>query len=197
VFDHGNVNPGTCTNCHNGTTAEGKTPSHLSTNGQCDECHSTISWVPANFNHDFVTGSCSSCHNGNTAPGKPSNHFVTSLQCDTCHSTDRWVPIDFSHSSPAYPGDHAGNPDCTTCHQGNSETVIWASPAYKPDCAGCHANDFKPGPHKQHENPDHSYTVSELRDCSGACHMYTNSSLTTIKKNRPGPEHRASDGDFD
>jgi hypothetical protein len=27
--------------------------------------------------------------------------------------------------------------------------------------------------------------------------MYTNSSLTTIKKNRPGPEHRASDGDFD
>jgi hypothetical protein len=39
--------------------------------------------------------------------------------------------------------------------------------------------------------------VSELRDCNGACHMYTDSTLTEIKKNRPGPEHRVSDSDFD
>ena len=40
------------------------------------------------------------------------------------------------------------------------------------------------------------YTVSELRDCTGSCHVYTDSSMTTIKENRPGPEHRISAGDF-
>ncbi len=196
VFDHVNVSPGTCTSCHNGATAEGKPGNHIITNSQCDECHSTIAWTPANFNHDAVTGSCSTCHNGSTATGKPSNHFVTSQQCDTCHSTFGWLPINFSHSSPNYPGDHRGNPPCTACHLGNSETANWTAPSYKPDCAGCHANDFKPGPHKQYETPDHKYTVGELRDCTGACHVYTDSTLTTIKKSRPGPEHRVTRGGF-
>jgi hypothetical protein len=32
-------------------------------------------------------------------------------------------------------------------------------------------------------------------DCTGACHMYEDSSFTTIKKTRLG-EHRARDGDW-
>ncbi len=32
--------------------------------------------------------------------------------------------------------------------------------------------------------------MSELRNCSGACHIYTDSTLTTIKERRSGPEHR-------
>jgi len=68
--------------------------------------------------------------------------------------------------------------------------------AYQPACAGCHAGDFKPGAHKKYENPDTPYTVSELRDCTGACHVYTDSSLTTIKDSRPGPEHRVNAIEF-
>jgi hypothetical protein len=196
VFDHSAVSPGTCTSCHNGTTATGKTPNHIITAAQCDECHTTIAWIPASFNHDLVTGSCSSCHNGTTATGKPGGHFVTSLQCDECHTTNLWIPIDFRHSSPAYPGDHSGNLLCTACHQANSETVTWSAPAYIPDCAACHANDYEQGPHKKYENPDTPYSVSELRDCTGSCHIYTDSSMTTIKKNRPGPEHQVNGGDF-
>jgi len=97
---------------------------------------------------------------------------------------------------PFEPLDHRGNLQCTECHQANSEVVNWANAAFQPDCAGCHSNDYKSGPHKKHENPDRSYTVSELRDCSGACHVYTDSSMTTIKKSRPGPEHRISGGGF-
>ena len=185
-----------CTTCHNGTTSTGKPSGHVSTSAQCDECHSTIAWLPANFNHDQVTGSCSSCHNGTTAIGKPGGHFVTGMQCDECHTTNFWIPIDFRHSSPAYPGDHSGNLLCAACHKANSEVVTWSAPAYVPDCAACHANDFKPGPHKKYENPDTFYSISDLRDCSGSCHIYTDSGMTSIKKNRPGPEHRTTNGDF-
>lgn len=101
------------------------------------------------------------------------------------------------HSSLAYePLDHSAILLCTACHLSNSEVVEWQTPTYQPDCAGCHAGNYKPGAHKKHENPDAFYTVGELRDCTGACHMYTDSSLTTIKVPRPGPEHRISDGSF-
>lgn len=94
-----------------------------------------------------------------------------------------------------YPGDHQGDPDCILCHQSNSQIATYSAAIFKPDCAGCHANDYKPGPHKKHENPDVKYTVSELRDCTGACHIFEDATLTTVKKARNG-EHRASDGDF-
>jgi len=145
------------------------------------------------MDHALVTGSCSTCHNGTTATGKSTNHFVTSLQCDECHNTTNWTTINFNHTSAAYPGDHSFGMVCSRCHQSNSQTVIWG--AYRPDCAGCHANDYESGPHKKHENPDVRYSVSELRDCAGTCHVYTDSTMTTIKDRRSG-EHRASGGGF-
>jgi hypothetical protein len=84
---------------------------------------------------------------------------------------------------------------CRDCHLANSESSAWQFPAYQPDCAACHANDYKSDPHKKHENPDVRYNVGELRDCSGSCHIYTDSSLGRIKKARSG-EHRVSDGEF-
>jgi hypothetical protein len=95
-----------------------------------------------------------------------------------------------------YPGDHGVSLNCTDCHTGNNETVNYQNAAYKPDCAACHANDYKTGPHKKHENPDATYSVSELRDCSGSCHIYTDSTLTTIKDTR-NREHSISDRGFD
>jgi hypothetical protein len=149
------------------------------------------------MDHFQVIGSCSSCHNGAIATGKNAGHFVTAQECDLCHTTNQWTPHNYRHTGLPYePLDHRGNLACTECHQGNTETVNWRSPAFQPDCAGCHSNDYESGPHKKQENPDRRYTVSELRDCAGACHVYTDSSMTTIQKNRPGPEHRISGGDF-
>ena len=73
--------------------------------------------------------------------------------------------------------------------------ATWPAPAYKPDCAGCHANNFRSEPHTKYGNV--KYTVGELRNCSGACHIYKDSTLTTIETRRPGPEHRITDSGFD
>ena len=149
------------------------------------------------MDHDQVLGSCSTCHNGTIATGTNSGHFNTAQECDTCHNTNAWTPADYRHTGLPYePQDHRENFACTECHQNNSDAVAWQFPAYQPDCAGCHAGDFKTDPHKKAENPDITYTVSELRDCTSACHIYSDPSLTTIKDARPGPEHRISSGNF-
>jgi hypothetical protein len=93
-----------------------------------------------------------------------------------------------------YPGDHRVSLTCTNCHTINTDAATWRSPQYKPDCAGCHSNDYEPGEHTKYGNV--RYTVSELRNCSGACHTYTDSTLTTISRSRPGPEHRLTSNGF-
>jgi hypothetical protein len=40
------------------------------------------------------------------------------------------------------------------------------------------------------------YTVGELANCSGACHVYSDASLTTIARSLPGPRHRVTAGKF-
>ena len=73
--------------------------------------------------------------------------------------------------------------------------VYTDDPSLAPDCAGCHRNDYRTGPHKKHENPDVQYTVQELKDCTGSCHIYTDATLTQIKETR-NREHRVSDSGF-
>ena len=193
-FDHSGISSG-CFTCHNGVTATGKHPGHIASSNDCELCHSTRRWVPAGFDHAGITSGCSTCHNGGDATGKGSGHFMTSSDCNECHMTSRWIPASYAHMG-AYPGDHRRNLACTDCHGGNSPAVTWSMPAFQPDCGGCHANDFERGPHKKYENPDTFYSVSELRDCSGSCHFYTDATLTTIKELRNG-EHRVSDSNFD
>jgi hypothetical protein len=197
VFDHAAVMPGTCSSCHNGMTATGKHPQHIQTMAECDDCHTSVAWLPASFDHAGVTGSCSTCHDGTTATGKNAGHFMTSLDCNGCHTRNAWLPSTFLHLSAGYPGDHRRQLECVDCHGANAEPVTWPFAAYQPDCAGCHAGDFKPGPHKKYENPDVTYNVNELRDCTGSCHVYTDATLTTIKDSRPaGSEHRVNANEF-
>jgi hypothetical protein len=147
------------------------------------------------MDHTGITAGCSTCHNGATATGKPATHFVTTQPCESCHRTTAWSTVSYRHVSPTYP-DHGTRVTCSSCHTSNAQTVPWKFAAYKPDCAGCHAGNYKPGPHKKYEKPSTvNYTVAELRDCSGACHIYTDSSLTTIKTRRTG-QHRAKGGEF-
>jgi len=194
-MDHTQVS-GSCASCHNGSTAKGKNSRHIASGSNCDACHTTNAWIPAAFDHATVTGNCASCHNGSTATGKTGSHFVTNLQCDTCHTKTAWLPVIFRHSSGAYPGDHSANLACKTCHTSNSQTMTWRFPAYQPDCASCHASNYKQSAHKKIDKPRTYYSVSELRDCTGSCHTYTDSSMTKILKHRSGPEHRVSKGSW-
>ena len=189
VFDHTGIT-GACMTCHNGSTATGKPLNHVQTTSDCGSCHSTMAWHPAAFDHAGVTAPCSSCHNGSTATGKGSGHFVTTEECSSCHNTNAWTPISFSHTSPNYPGTHAGALTCKQCHTSNSQTIPWPYAAYQPACAGCHANSYKADSHKKTEVPTTVfYTVSELRDCAGSCHQYTDNTYTTILQSRSGHHH--------
>jgi hypothetical protein len=193
-FDHAGFTGG-CFQCHNGATATGKPPSHPPTGNDCEQCHDTRSWANASFDHSRVTGNCMSCHNGSTATGKGANHFVTTLDCNACHNTTRWSPaLAYRHASADYP-DHGSQVECRDCHTGNTQVATWTFAAFKPDCAGCHFNDFRPGPHRKTETPETFYTAAELRDCSGACHVYRDASLTSISKSRSG-EHGARRGEW-
>jgi hypothetical protein len=148
------------------------------------------------MDHTGITANCMSCHNGTTARSKPATHFVTTLPCETCHRPAGWTLVSFVHPSPTYPN-HGTRLTCISCHTSNAQAIPWKFVAYRPDCAGCHAGNFKPSPHTKYERPAKvSYTVSDLRNCTGACHIYADSSLTTITTRRSG-RHRPTAGAFE
>jgi len=203
--DHAHVT-GSCSTCHNGVNATGKPTSHLPTTQECGSCHTTLAWKPAAFGHVNVTGNCNSCHNGTTATGMSVGHMtfpVNKFDCNHCHTTIAWTPDNFAHAAAgAYPGDHSAALalTCLSCHTTNQDTVTWRSPAYKPYCAGCHERNFSSGAHPHYVDSTTgktvNYKVSEIPNCSGACHVYTDQTLTKIKNTRSGPQHRVNGRQF-
>jgi len=197
--DHAHV-IGACTSCHNGVAATGKHARHVTTIRQCSDCHSTLAWRPALFDHAAdATGECRTCHGpGGSARGVSLGHMTflaNNFECNYCHTTTAFTPDTFRHlATGGYPGDHRAALPCLDCHATNVDIATWRTPAYKPDCAGCHTGDYKSDPHSK--VGDLKYAVSELRNCSGACHEYTDTSLTTILRSRPGPQHRINSGGF-
>jgi hypothetical protein len=194
-FDHAAVTPHTCTTCHNAVQATGLPRTHIPTTQQCDVCHGTLAWKPAKVDHSAFVSGCAGCHNNVAAVGMTSGHMSTRIDCSTCHSYPDWAVLHFRHVSAAYPGDHRVALSCTSCHSSNTDSVPWRSPANAGSCAGCHAADFKPAAHPKTVKGQY-YTVNELANCSGACHVYSDSTQSTITRSLPGPYHRVSDATF-
>jgi hypothetical protein len=121
-----------CVSCHNGVLATGKGPAHIASNNTCENCHTTLAWIPAHFDHRGVTATCASCHNGVAAPGKPIRHIQTNQDCSACHGTLAWTPATFNHI-----GISAA---CQSCHNGIAATAkqIGHIPTTL-DCGSCHS----------------------------------------------------------
>ena len=194
-FDHAAMPSGTCRGCHDSVHATGKPANHVPTAAQCDTCHGTLGWKPALLDHSKLTSSCASCHDNNIALGMPGNHLNTQRDCATCHSYPDWTPLHFVHTAAAWPGQHKSTLECNACHTSNTERVPWVSPADAGSCGGCHARNFRADRHPK-SAAGASYTASELRDCSGACHVYTDATLAHVAKPMPGPYHRVTDASF-
>jgi hypothetical protein len=185
-----------CVQCHvAGGSGLAKPATHIATTAPCENCHkSTLTFTGALFDHTGIVSGCASCHNGVAATGKSPTHFQTTVGCEMCHRPGAWTPVTtYTHTSALYPGRHSRTLACTDCHTTNAQTVPYRTPAYKPDCAGCHATNFKPDSHKKYGNV--LYTVAELRNCAGACHEYTDATLSKVKTTR-NSHHRVSDGSF-
>ncbi|MGH8268026.1 MAG: cytochrome c3 family protein [Steroidobacteraceae bacterium] len=194
-FDHAAVAAHTCTTCHNSVQAIGLSRTHIPTRQQCDVCHGTLAWKPALIDHSRFVSACAGCHNNQGAVGLSAGHMSTRRDCSTCHSYPDWSVIRFRHVAAAYPGDHRAALACISCHTSNTDQVPYASPGNAGTCAGCHAKDFKPAAHPK-TLKGQNYTVSELANCTLACHVYRDPTFSTIARSLPGPHHRVVDATF-
>jgi len=186
-----------CSQCHDSVHATGRPTNHVQTAIACNTCHSTVAWLPVIFRHSGITMSCQSCHNGAGASGKPLSHMtITSgLDCSSCHNnTTAWTPVLYRHTSPRYPGEHRVELTCNQCHKSNTDQIPWTSPANAPACAACHERNYTPQPHTKFGTV--KYTASELKNCAGACHIYSDATQKAVIKLRPGPQHQVSSGQF-
>jgi hypothetical protein len=130
-YSHAGVT-GNCAGCHNGVLAAGKGPVHIASNNACENCHTTLAWLPARFDHRGVTAACISCHNGVTAPGKPTRHIQTNQDCSACHGTLSWASAQFSHVGVSAV--------CRSCHNGVTATGKQLGHVNTTlDCGSCHS----------------------------------------------------------
>ena len=121
--------------------------------------------------------------------------MATRLDCATCHTYPDWAVLHFAHAAGAYPGVHRTALACTACHTANSEQIPWPSLANAGSCGGCHAALFRPESHPK-TIAGLKYTLGELRDCTGACHVYSDATLGRVVKPVPGNHHRVGDSAF-
>ena len=134
VNNNYNLTSTTCVSCHlkdfQGTT----NPNHVAGNfsQNCQTCHTTTAWQPANFDHTTVnfplTGAhtvpprqctdchvnnnynltstaCVSCHLNDFQNTTNPNHVTGGFAqtCETCHNTSAWQPATFDHSKSGFP----------------------------------------------------------------------------------------------
>jgi len=194
-FDHVMAAQQPCTSCHDRVHASGLPRNHIPTTKQCDACHGTLAWAPAKLDHANLTTGCATCHNNAGAVGKPASHMTTARECTACHSYPDWNAINFRHAATQYPGQHHVALTCDQCHVANSEHVVYAAPADAGTCGGCHARDFKADAHPK-TSKGQLYSAGELADCTGACHVYSDSTRATITRSVRGPYHRVTDATF-
>ncbi len=134
---------GICATCHNGSTALGKSATHVVTTAACDICHTNTAnyttFGGAVYVHPTPPGICATCHNGTTAKGKSAAHLTTAAACDTCHTQTNtkgylsFLGASYPHTSPI--------PACSTCHDGASHTALGKPATHiftTKECSTCH-----------------------------------------------------------
>ncbi|MBK8101681.1 MAG: hypothetical protein IPK26_31755 [Planctomycetes bacterium] len=172
----------TCSSCHADEWSATTGPAHAAAGFPmtCQDCHSTLSWRPANFTHPAtmpLTGAhaltCASCH---TTPGTytglsancaschdPDYRAATNpphagigmpTACQQCHGTTAWRPATFTHRFPTT-RDHAVG--CAECHREPTNVAVFS-------CTHCHD-------HRETEMADKHRRVNGYQWLSSACYQ--------------------------
>lgn len=144
----------TCVSCHL------EDDSHDGLNGdRCEDCHSSVDWKEAKFDHDTDTdfplrgghlqAACGDCHTEPVFEASPGTACVDchledephegtlGNDCAACHSEVEWEdPVFFDHDLTDFPllGKHADN-ECEDCHQSK------AFAGTEGTCISCHRED--------------------------------------------------------
>ena len=150
--------PAACVGCHLNDYMTAKAPDHAAGNfsQDCAGCHTTTTWLNANFDHNTtgfaLTGAhnslqCTQCHNAQFG-----NYNIPSGACANCHMADYNGTTNPSHRAAGFPL------TCEGCHTTTNWTttgaVTWAHPSTpfaltgyhatmltNNQCAQCHVNN--------------------------------------------------------
>ncbi|MBI5362365.1 MAG: hypothetical protein HZA53_04240 [Planctomycetes bacterium] len=132
--------PQSCVACHQADFAGTTAPDHVAASypNTCEQCHNTVAWTRADFDHAGVTRNCAQCHlvdfNATSQPSHAASGFPTT--CQTCHTTTHWTPSTFDHASFPLTGAHT-QAACASCHGGG---VYSGTPT---QCSACHMTDYQ------------------------------------------------------
>jgi hypothetical protein len=175
-----------CEDCHLESYEQVTDPNHVERGfpTQCAECHTSMAWRPARFDHEafgfVLLGAhadlvCAACHPaGQAYSGLPTDCFgcheadfddaadpdhealQLSHECTDCHDTGAWSPATFDHDLTDFvlTGAHVETV-CSACH---TPEVLAEAPT---DCYACHEADFDDA------EPDHGALElsHECTDC--------------------------------
>ncbi len=172
-----NITNTACYSCHQADFTAAKNPDHVAGgfSQNCETCHTTAAWQPAQFDHSKsgfpLTGShmvppracadchvnnnynitdttCISCHQTDYQNAKsPVPHTGFPTTCQKCHDTIQWTDGKFDHSQTGFPltGQHIVPPRQCTDCHVNSNYNLTSTACYS-----CHQKDFQGA-----KNPDH------------------------------------------
>lgn len=146
------VSTPTCVSCHDGTTALGRSVTHvpLPTAGDdCLVCHADTagftSFALDTFDHAAagITDNCTSCHDGLSHDGvvvisAPNSHIPSSDDCSTCHmDTNNGPSINGTNLSGFTNADQfvdavhpAYTTGCSRCHNGSYDNDVYGATLY-------------------------------------------------------------------
>ncbi len=189
--------PSDCYSCHQANYQAVTDPNHVAGNYShaCAQCHTTIAWTPATFNHNLsqfpLTGAhisvaCAQCHANGQYDNTPTqcyachqsdyedvqnpNHVAGQFShtCNTCHTTPAWQPATFNHNLTDFPltGAHV-SAACNACHiNGQFNGTPTA-------CWSCHQADYNSA-----NSPGHA--ANQLPHGCQQCHNTTGWSPSTF-----------------
>ena len=170
-----NLTSTTCVTCHlkdfQGTT----NPNHVTSNmpQTCEQCHNTVSWLNAAFNHNLtgfpLTGlhtvpprQCTDCHVNN-------NYNLTSTACVSCHLKDFQGTTNPNHVTQSFPQ------TCEQCHN----TSSWLNATFNHNSTGFPLTGSHTAPPRQctdcHINNNYNLTSTLCY----SCHQKDYTSATT------------------
>jgi hypothetical protein len=162
-----------CSTCHlkdfQGTTNPNHVAGGFSQN--CQQCHTTIAWQPATFDHSSVgfpltnahadpprvctdchvnnnfsltSTACVSCHlNDYNTATTPVNHIQSSFPttCESCHDTVVWTDGKFDHSTTGFALTNSHTVPPRVCADCHINNNYSLTSA-NTACVSCHLNDY-------------------------------------------------------
>jgi hypothetical protein len=173
VNNNYNLTSTACATCHLKDFQAATNPNHAAGgfSQNCQQCHTTIAWQPATFNHNAVgfpltnahadpprvcldchinnnynlsTTACVSCHlkDYNTATA-PVNHVQLGFPtaCESCHDTVAWTNGKFDHAVTGFPLTNSHAVPPRVCADCHINNN-YALTSANTACAFCHLKDY-------------------------------------------------------